>query len=437
MSRGSDTIESSVDRVLQSSTFRNAPTSRRLLKYLAEHSLAGDADQLKEYAIGVDAFGKPADYDPRQDSTVRIQIGRLRQKLSDYYREEGKDDPFVVDLPKGHFSLSCESRALAVEAARGVEEGAELAAAEIAAAGEVAAPGNPWRVRALVLAGVCLVLVAALLYAYVKAPGAQTVRPATADLWSPELAELWRPFLNNRPLIVAVGNPLFLQFENKALYRDLSTEKPEDLLKSPQFSAVSKALGSQESRPVHYYAAVGDVSAAFQLGQRLGPYQPRMSVVRSSQLQWQQLADSNVLFLGPPRFFGDKLASLPMALEITEGTDGFQVVHPRAGEPNFFKFRDPVGFFAEDGEACVLITHAAGPVGNTDVMTFASNSTFGRVGAINAFTEIAFAKALVGKMRGASGHIPPYFQVLLRVKYKGGVPTETMYLLHRELQRRN
>jgi hypothetical protein len=39
---------------------------------------------------------------------------------------------------------------------------------------------------------------------------------------------------------------------------------------------------------------------------------------------------------------------------------------------------------AEDGEACVLITHAAGPVGNTDVMTFVGNSTFGRVGAIDA-----------------------------------------------------
>ena len=122
------------------------------------------------------------------------------------------------------------------------------------------------------------------------------------------------------------------------------------------------------------------------------------------------------LFLGPPRFFGDKLASLPVTLEITEVTDGFQNVHPQAGEPVLFKFRDPPGFFAEDGEACVLITHAAGPVGNTDVVTFASNSTFGRMGAIDAFTDAAFAKMLVGKMRGASGHIPQYFQVLLRVK---------------------
>jgi hypothetical protein len=70
-------------------------------------------------------------------------------------------------------------------------------------------------------------------------------------------------------------------------------------------------------------------------------------------------------------------------------------------------------------------------------MTFASNNTFGRMGAVSAFTEVGFARSLANRMRGPAGHIPQYFQVLLRVKYKGGVPTETVYLLHREIYRRN
>jgi hypothetical protein len=334
-------------------------------------------------------------------------------------------------LPKGGFSLHCEARAAEVEtvhageAPHGVIPEAEPAPFS---------PRNAWRGAAIALGALCLAMLAAGVYFFPKQPAER----GASGSWTPELAELWRPFVNTgRPLMVAVGNPLFLQFENKALYRNLSIEKSEDMLKSPQFAAVSKALGSQESRPVHYYAAVGDVGAAFLLGQRLGARQPGMSIVRSSQLQWQQLADANVLFLGPPRFFGDKLASLPVTLEITEAADGFQIVHPQAGEPSFFKFRDPPGFFNEDGEACVLITHAPGPVGNTDVMTFAGNSTFGRVGAIDAFTDAAFAKTLVAKMRAPSGRLPRYFQVLLRVKYKGGVPTETSYLLFRELRRRN
>jgi len=415
-----DTILSCVERVLQSKTFRNAPSSRRLLKYLFDHLQAGDAEQLKEYSIGIDAFAKPPGYDPRVDSTVRIQIGRLRQKLSEYYREEGRNDSLVVDLPKGRFSLICEPRATAFAPA-GVS-------------------GNRWRVAALTLAALLAIALAGGAYLLLKPQNGQTARrPASNNNgWSPELAELWGPFLNSsRPLIIAVGNPLFLEFENKILYRDLSIEKPEDLMSSAQLAGVRKSLGNPESRLVHYYAAVGDVSAAFQLGQRLGPQQSNISIVRSSQLQWQQLADANVLFLGPSRFFGDKLNSLPASLEITETADGFLVVHPRAGESSLYKFRDPAGFLTEDGEACVLVTHTAGPVGSTDVVTFASNSTFGRAGAINAFTDAGFAKTLVARMRSASGRIPRYFQVLLEVKYKGGVPTETSYILYRELRGRN
>jgi hypothetical protein len=70
-------------------------------------------------------------------------------------------------------------------------------------------------------------------------------------------------------------------------------------------------------------------------------------------------------------------------------------------------------------------------------MTFASNSTFGRAGAIGAFTDAAFAKTLIERMRGRGGHIPRYFQVLLEVKYRGGVATEREFLLYRELKRRN
>ena len=47
-------------------------------------SLSGEADELKEYTLGLDAFGKPPSYDPRQESVVRMHVARLRQKLADY-----------------------------------------------------------------------------------------------------------------------------------------------------------------------------------------------------------------------------------------------------------------------------------------------------------------------------------------------------------------
>lgn len=74
-----------IQRIVESELFRSSEVQRRLFKYLAEKSLAGEADQLKEYSVGVDALGKLESYDPQHDSTVRIQSSRLRQKIIEYY----------------------------------------------------------------------------------------------------------------------------------------------------------------------------------------------------------------------------------------------------------------------------------------------------------------------------------------------------------------
>src|SRR5438093_7980778 len=101
---------SQVQRIVSSKTFKTSEVHRNLLTYLAEKSLSGDAQNLKEYTVGLDVFGKPSSYDPRQESVVRMHVGRLRQKLTEYYRTEGLDDPIVVDLPKGAFALTFTPR---------------------------------------------------------------------------------------------------------------------------------------------------------------------------------------------------------------------------------------------------------------------------------------------------------------------------------------
>src|ERR1700677_4844794 len=99
-----------VERILQSRIFRASEVLRHLFGYLAEKSLDGTADGLKEYTIGLDALGKPATFDPRQESVVRMHTARLRQKLAEYYRTEGIDDPVIIDLPKGGFKITFEPR---------------------------------------------------------------------------------------------------------------------------------------------------------------------------------------------------------------------------------------------------------------------------------------------------------------------------------------
>src|ERR1700676_2630764 len=105
-----DAARAQVERIFQSKTFRSSDVLRHLLSYLVDASLAGTADDLKEYTVAVDALGKPSSYDPRQESAVRMQVGRLRQKLAEYYRTEGIDDPVLLDLPKGGFTVVFEPR---------------------------------------------------------------------------------------------------------------------------------------------------------------------------------------------------------------------------------------------------------------------------------------------------------------------------------------
>ena len=104
-------IRAQVGRLLHSKTFETSEVHRRLLQYLAEKSISGEADRLKEYTIGLEAFGKPPSYDPKHDSIVRLQAGRLRQKLEAYYQAEAAGDAVRVSMPKGAFKLNFEPAA--------------------------------------------------------------------------------------------------------------------------------------------------------------------------------------------------------------------------------------------------------------------------------------------------------------------------------------
>ncbi len=82
----------------------------RLLRYVVEKTLAGEADQLKEYAVGVEVFDRDDKYDPRLDSIVRVEAGRLRSRLDEYYNGEGAASPIRINLPRGGYVAQFEPR---------------------------------------------------------------------------------------------------------------------------------------------------------------------------------------------------------------------------------------------------------------------------------------------------------------------------------------
>lgn len=97
-------VRQQLDRVLASATFQQADRLRRFLAFIGEEAIDGRSDQLKEYVVGVQVFGKDPSFDPRTDPVVRVQARRLRARLVQYYREEGQADEIVIELPKGGYA---------------------------------------------------------------------------------------------------------------------------------------------------------------------------------------------------------------------------------------------------------------------------------------------------------------------------------------------
>lgn len=99
-------IRATLERLLGTQHFSAASRRGQLLRYLVEHTLAGDADKINEYAIGLEVFQRPASFDPRIESLVRTEFSRLRQRLRDYYAEDGRGDTIVIEFPPRSYVAS-------------------------------------------------------------------------------------------------------------------------------------------------------------------------------------------------------------------------------------------------------------------------------------------------------------------------------------------
>jgi len=367
-----EATQAQLERILQNKNLRLSEVQRRLLQYLADKSLAGQADDLKEYAIGIDAFGKPPSYDPRQESVVRMHVARLRQKLAEYYRTDGFEDPVIVDLPKGGFKMTFEPRPEPVE---------PLAPVGLGASG----PAGRWLGKAARWGAALLVVVG--MAAYFSWRGSHAVR---ADLslpagWSPELQQLWLPLLSpSRPLAVCIAAPSY-----------------------------------------------GTATGAFRLGQFLGARKPDLLVTGGNQISMPEIAMDNVVFLGPAS--GNRqVQALPGYQQIVLEPDGIHNLDPRPGEPAFLSDRlSQDGQGVEESHA--LISHTPGLYGNGEILYLAGNQVSSVMAAVKAFTDPNIARTLVAKLRTPAGSIPHYYQVVLRVKSMDDMPVEISYMFHREL----
>ena len=224
-----------LNRILHSKTLSGSNASRQILKFVVEKSLAGFADEIKEYTIATQALGRSEDFDPREDNIVRVQVQRLRKKLEDYYRDEGRNDPQRISIPLGHYHAEFHT----VRHESGAASHPETAASVRRLPG-----AGRWRIWgiAAALAG------ALLLVAWI----------GIANRQKSELNLFWKPILESeKPVLIYY--PIFTAYMLSQNYwkRALPTLQPRDL-EQPGSTVETPLLGENQVLTGKDLAAVPD-----------------------------------------------------------------------------------------------------------------------------------------------------------------------------------
>jgi adenylate cyclase len=100
---GEQAVREQLARILASAQFTSAPGASRLLRFLVEESLAGRAQQLKEYTLATQVFERDDSFDSKADPAVRVEASRLRHRLEHYYLTLGRGDPVLIEVPRGGY----------------------------------------------------------------------------------------------------------------------------------------------------------------------------------------------------------------------------------------------------------------------------------------------------------------------------------------------
>jgi adenylate cyclase len=98
-----EAIRQQLEKILTSPQFVNSPNLLNFLRFIVEKTLAGESDDIKGYTVATQVMGRKADFDPNLDPIVRIQAGRLRRALEQYYGVQGQSDAVVIDVAKGSY----------------------------------------------------------------------------------------------------------------------------------------------------------------------------------------------------------------------------------------------------------------------------------------------------------------------------------------------
>ena len=266
-------LDELITRVVESDTFRTAPMMRTLLLYLWKHR----GEPISEYAIAVDALGRSPDFDPKTDSTVRVQVARLRAKLKEFSEAVGDSFPLRLTIPLGRHELHW------------VYEPPQISPVSPLAA----VPRRYLWTAGGLIAGLLLLCLALLIQ--------NRVLRASFPAPPPPLPRFWKSFLvAGKPTVIVLPSPLYFFWpDHNVFVRDLKISEFENWQTSPVVRDMAQKWGPPTLAQT--YVGAMEMTAGVRVLQYLQQGGQQVQLIESRKFPADSFAAQNTIFLGMPR----------------------------------------------------------------------------------------------------------------------------------------
>ncbi|NQT25311.1 hypothetical protein HQ585_08150 [candidate division KSB1 bacterium] len=390
--------QSVLKSILLSPSFAKSETYKKILTYLVECSLKGKLPN--EIDIAIQALDKDDTFDPFEDTLVRVHIYKLRKKLEEYYKEEGKNDKIQLTIPKGHYHVVFES---ASKSNREENEGRKT--------------------TLLIRFFVFTILIFLILIFYLWYTNKTIIKTIVSKNSVNESSFIWSDFLTSEfPTILTFGNLYaFNEYQEELnsfrLVRDDKIGSLDDL---------EAFIGRYALDNENYIESDWDILPKSSLW-NLSRIQPIFTInskpfywKTSDEIEWEDLKNYNVIYIGhfhnlnnmneifPALHFKEYTAAIPKSslrqirFYNNEIDTTYTFIHPGSNENKYTK-------------DYVIFSLVPGPQDNICLFVVSFHQ-IGRMEVIKKIIENSSLNRLYEEITALNGSVPPYFEMLLEVE---------------------
>lgn len=420
-------------RVAESAYFRKGPKLRAFLLYVCENTLLGRAENVTAQLIGCKVFGRRPEYDLNDDNIVRVEARELRKRLEAYFATEGRDEPVIIEIPKGTYVPVFRPReqAAAPETldASGAEAGAPVEEPE--------APRGGMRLAMRTLAAALLLVTAAAAWLAMEnlrlrehAPGAATGK---YSFYSELLGTLG--LTRGRETLLVLSNPPVLTYYGSDSSQPegppgTAVRAPEEMQRLPAFTFNKR----DTTRPYHYlglsrgeFTGMGEAVAAYGVGELMRTLRRPLRLTQCRFLNWDHVPKQDLILLGGPassdwRFQNDARSNFVFI------ADRIENANPLPGERKEYR-REASENTTADRADYGVVRMATSPFG-FKMLLLAGLSSAGTAAAAEFFCAPEKMEPIYRRLRATSSGkaFPPDWEVLVRTTVRDGLPVDTTAL---------